>query len=66
VEVLNEILFSGSVRFLDPNSILCDESSRRTSSTSTGKRKVSIDHLLLNFMADSGARRGAVGARKKV
>jgi hypothetical protein len=51
VERLTEFLFSGRPKqdFLDPNSILGDDTTRRASSTSSGKRKISIDHLFANL-----------------
>jgi hypothetical protein len=57
VERLTEFLFSGKERnelLLDPNSIFSDDASRRASSTSSGKRKISVDHLLANFGISSG------------
>ena len=51
VQRITEYLFSGrtSQGFLDPNSALGDDFARRTSSPSSGKRKISMDHLFTNL-----------------
>ena len=62
VQRLTEYLFSGrtSQGFLDPNSGLTDDMVRRTSSPSSGKRKISID-LFANLGLNPGKKFTSVG-----
>ena len=62
VQRLTEYLFSGrtSQGFLDPNSGLTDDMVRRTSSPSSGKRKISID-LFANLGLNPGKNFTSVG-----